>query len=359
VERTTANRLRTFYDWDTDFSQKTINLSEIDILLRRDQIAPVDSPTFASVSDPPEYMKPREPVISLEIDGDARAYPLAILMWHEIVNDTVGGVPVTVTFCPLCNSSVVFERTVGGAELTFGTTGVLRNSDLVMWDRQTESWWQQITGEAIAGHYAGQGTRLRLLPAAIVAWETFADTYPNGVVLERLFDEYGYPARSYDLPPYAGYESVDNSNPFAFRGPIDGRLPAAARVLTIEHDGQPVAYPYSFLESNPVLNDSIGDLDFVALFDSGTLSAFVDAAQDPLTSGSVVAFDRRVDGRVLNFDLSEGLIVDRETGSTWNLAGLAVDGQSAGTRLKPVLYGEHFWFAWSVFKPETELRGAR
>jgi hypothetical protein len=130
-------------------------------------------------------------------------------------------------------------------------------------------------------------------------------------------------------------------------------------VLTIEHDGQPVAYPYSFLESNPVLNDSIGDLDFVALFDSGTLSAFVDAAQDPLTSGSVVAFDRRVDGRVLNFDLSEGLIVDRETGSTWNLAGLAVDGQSAGTRLKPVLYGEHFWFAWSVFKPETELRGAR
>ena len=103
-------------------------------------------------------MSETEPVIGLVVNGDARAYPLKILIWHEIVNDTVGGVPVTVTYCPLCNSAIVFERTVDGRVLDFGTTGKLRNSDLVMYDRQTESWWQQFSGTAIVG--AMTGTKL-------------------------------------------------------------------------------------------------------------------------------------------------------------------------------------------------------
>lgn len=357
VERSLANRFALSYGWATDFSKKTINLAEIDVLLARDQIVPVDEPEFSPVASPPDYMEAREPVIALEVNGDARAYPLAMLMWHEIVNDTVGGVPVTVTFCPLCNSALVFERTVDGTELTFGTSGALRNSDLIMWDRQTESWWQQITGEAIAGHYAGEGTRLKIIPAAVMAWESFAASFSQGRVLERIFDERGFPIRRYDVPPYAGYDSVDNTNPFAFEGPTDGRLPAAARVLAIEHGGQPVAYPYSYLKENPVLNDSVGDLEFVAIFDSDTLSAFVDLREDFFASGSVVAFSRDVDGQTLTFELSNGKVVDNQTNSTWDLAGLAVDGPLAGTRLTPIVYGEHFWFAWSVFKPDTEIRG--
>ena len=135
-------------------------------------------------------------------------------MWHEIANDVVGGQPLTVTFCPLCNTALTFNRVVSGVELTFGTTGKVRNSDLVMWDRQTQSWWQQITGEAIVGHYAGLGTELEVISSPIIAWETFAEQYPDGLVMERIFDEFGFPVKSYDLAPYAGYDSVDAS-PFA------------------------------------------------------------------------------------------------------------------------------------------------
>ncbi len=158
--------------WETDFSQRLVDLGDFVSILNRDGIDPIDEPAFASVSDPPSYMKPREPVIAVEINGDARAYPLAMLMWHEIVNDVVGGMPVTVTFCPLCNTAITFDRVVDGVELTFGTTGKVRNSDLVMWDRQTQSWWQQITGEALVGHYAGQGTELDVINSPIIAWES-------------------------------------------------------------------------------------------------------------------------------------------------------------------------------------------
>ena len=133
-------------------------------ILGRDQIIPIDIPALLPVANAPDYMQPREPVISIVIEGDARAYPLAMLMWHEIVNDTVGGVPVTVTFCPLCNTSITFERVVDGQELTFGTSGMLRRSDLIMWDRQSQSLWQQITGNAIVGDFVADKTVLKQLP---------------------------------------------------------------------------------------------------------------------------------------------------------------------------------------------------
>ncbi|MDA1280417.1 MAG: DUF3179 domain-containing (seleno)protein, partial [Chloroflexi bacterium] len=245
VERARAERLRTIWGWDTNLNQRNISLGELQIVLPRDRITPIDAPTFAPVSRAPEYMKPREPVVAVIVNGDSRAYPLAMLMWHEIVNDTVGGLPVTVTFCPLCNTGITFERVVNGEILTFGTSGMLRNSDLVMWDRQTQSWWQQITGEALAGDYAAADTVLKFVPSSIIAFETFVDAYPDGVVLERQFTETGLPVRSYDNPPYAGYDNIDDQ-PFLFNGTIDDRLVATSRVLTI--DGEiPVAYPFSFL----------------------------------------------------------------------------------------------------------------
>ena len=133
--------------WKTDFSKHSVPFTEI----RsggppRDGIPPIDNPAFKLVSNAPEYLADDEPVVSLEIHAEAKAYPLAILMWHEIVNDELGGIPVTVTFCPLCNTAIVFDRRLDGEVFDFGTSSLLRNSDLVMWDRQTESWWQQITG---------------------------------------------------------------------------------------------------------------------------------------------------------------------------------------------------------------------
>ena len=166
-------------------------------------------------------MTGNSPVIALEIDGDARAYPLAVLTWHEIVNDTVGDVPVIVTFCPLCNTGLVFERTIDGALYDFGVSGNLRFSDMVMYDRQTETWWQQATGAGIVGELTG--AKLEFVPSQIVGLDQFAETYPDGQVLSR---DTGF-SRDYGRNPYVGYDTVDQQ-PFLFAGATDELVDGAA-----------------------------------------------------------------------------------------------------------------------------------
>jgi hypothetical protein len=142
--------------WRTDFARHSVPLTSI---LPGgpppDGIPPIDHPRYVSIAQAARFLAPSEPVIAVQLGGQARAYPLQILIWHEIVNDTLGGVPIAVTYCPLCNSAIVFDRWVVGRTLTFGTTGNLRDSDLVMWDRQTQSWWQQFSGQAMVGTLTG------------------------------------------------------------------------------------------------------------------------------------------------------------------------------------------------------------
>ena len=346
----------------------------------KDGIRPIDKPVFVPASDPPPYMRDDEPVVSLELHGEARAYPLAILIGHEIVNDTVGDVPVTITYCPLCNSAVVFDRRLGGLVLDFGTTGNLRNSDLVMWDRQTESWWQQITGEAIVGELTG--SRLTFVPAQVISWADFRAAYPEGLLLIRDTGS----LRDYDRPPYGGYD-LSESRPFLFRGAIDPRLNAVERVLTLDIGGEAVAYPFALLAEYPVVNDTVGGQPVVVFYTGGTLTPFPDAdilgAVSGLGSegyrreaerllretpreafmpsrpvGSAAAYDPRVDGQRLTFAARDGLIVDEQTGSVWNILGQAVSGPLQGTQLASVLHGNHFWFAWAAFHPDTAVRTA-
>ena len=193
----------------------------------KDGIPSIDTPLFRNVTEIRD-LAAVEPVIGLEIEGDARAYPLRILIWHEIVNDTVGGRPVAVTYCPLCNSAVVFDRRVGGRELDFGTTGKLRNSDLVMYDRQTESWWQQFTGEAIVGSMLGQ--ELKLVPARLESFAEFTARHPNGRVLVPSDPT----LRRYGINPYRGYDS--SARPFLFDGSLPPGIPAMARVVVVKAD---------------------------------------------------------------------------------------------------------------------------
>ena len=158
-----------------------------------------------------------------------RAYPLRILMWHEIANDEIGGVPVTVTYCPLCNSSIVFESTVDGTPLEFGTTGKLRNSDLVMYDRQTQSWWQQFSGEAIAGAHAGR--TLKMIPSRLDSWARFKADHPDGSVLVPNNPR----MRTYWQNPYYGYDSA--TAPFLFKGVLPDGIRALERVVLVR--GEP------------------------------------------------------------------------------------------------------------------------
>ena len=198
-------------------------------------------------------------MVTFEFNGEAKAYPIAILMWHEIVNDEVGGLPISVTYCPLCNTAIVFDRRVGDEVYDFGTSGNLRNSDLLMWDRQTESWWQQITGEAIVGELTG--TKLTFLPANMISWVDFKETFPDGQVLSR---DTGH-VRDYDRPPYTGYDSLDQK-PFLYFGPHDNRLPAMERIVGVNVGESAVAYPFSLFQSVPVVNDTVGDSQDVVIF---------------------------------------------------------------------------------------------
>jgi thiol-disulfide isomerase/thioredoxin len=290
-------------------------------------------------------------VILLEIDGTARAYPLQILTWHEIVNDTLASVPIAVTFCPLCNTAIAFERVIGDDQVTtFGTTGRLRFSNLIMYDRLTETWWQQATGEGIAGEHAGD--RLNFVPATIVAWDEFKTTHPGADVLSK---ETGF-SRSYGINPYSGYDDVDES-PFLYRGSQPpGQLPAMARVLTVELNDEAVAYPFTELETLHVVNDVVGETPVVVFWQAGTASALDSALlAEGRDVGAADTYARELDGQTLTFAYDGERFVDEQTGSGWTLLGQAVDGPLAGKQLDPVVNVNHFWFSWAAFRPETRI----
>jgi hypothetical protein len=337
-------------EFSTDFSKHSVPYSEI---LSggppKDGIPAIDAPQFVSVAEADIWLKPKEPVVLLSVNGDARAYPMQILMWHEIANDAVGDVPVVVTFCPLCNTAIAFDRRFENDVLDFGTTGRLRNSNLIMYDRQTETWWQQATGEAIAGEHTGK--QLQFLPAMIVSWEEFKTAHPDGNVLSR---ESGH-HRDYGRNPYAGYDDVDNS-PFLYRGDTDGRLLPMARVLTVEINGDAVAYPYDVLKEVAVINDTVGGTPIAAFWKAGTASALDSSSiAEGRDVGAVNTYSRELDGQTLTFVYNAGQIADEQTGSIWNLLGEAVSGELQGQRLEPVVNVNHFWFSWAAFRPETRV----
>ncbi len=339
------------FEFSTDFSRHTVPYAEI---LSggppKDGIPAIDKPKFIPVSEADEFLAPVEPVILVQVGDDARAYPLQILTWHEIVNDTVGGLPLLITFCPLCNTAIIFERTVDGQVLDFGTTGRLRYSNLIMYDRQTESWWQQATGEAIVGSYVG--TKLKFYPGSIIAWDEFKTNFPRGQVLSR---DTGY-FRPYGTNPYIGYDDV-NRPPFAYRGPeTPGALLPVAYVLTIDAGEEAVAYPYETLEQVRVVNDVVGGQDIVVFWQPGTASALdrstIAAGRD---IGSARAYSRRLGEQVLTFQIVDGKFIDQETGSEWTALAVAQSGELAGARLDEVIAINHFWFSWAAFKPDTRI----
>ncbi len=318
-----------------------------------DGIPAIDRPVFVAPAEADRWLRPKEPVLGLEIQGDARAYPLQILIWHEIVNDTVGGKPVAVTYCPLCNSGLVFERVVDGVTLDFGTSGKLYKSDLVMYDRQTHSLWAQMEGRAIVGERAG--TRLKLVPANTLAYEEWKAIYPQGKVLSR---DTGH-ARPYGINPYEAYDRPDAA-PFLFFDRPDPRRPPKERVVGVQLGGQARAYPWPLLEQRGVVHDTLGGQPVVVFFRPGTLSALDDRRiADSRAIGATAVFSPLVDGRTLTFEATPEGFRDRETGSLWNLLGQAVAGRLTGKRLQPIPHVDAFWFAWAAFHPGTSLAGDR
>ena len=279
--------------WKTDFSKSSVDFTEV---LSggppKDGIPPIDNPKFVDVASAIE-LTPQDPVIGLTINGDARAYPLRVMTWHEIVNDVVGGTPVTVTYCPLCNAAIVFDARVDGEALTFGTTGKLRNSDLIMYDRKTESWWQQFIGEGIAGAYTG--TKLELVPARLESWAEFSTRNPDGQVLVPNNPS----MRSYGRNPYVNYDLA--ARPFLYNGSMpDGISPMARVVVVRRANAEPVVVALEKLRAQATLD--LGEFNLT--WKSGQVSALHTSSISQGRDVGTVSVTRKTDGSDVPYDVT-------------------------------------------------------
>ena len=343
--RSMGLRVKTF-TWNTDWNKHSISYDE---LLSggpaRDGIPPIDNPKFISPQEAKKWIKDKEPVIFVKIGQSVKAYPISVLMWHEIVNDTLEDKKISVTFCPLCNSAIVFDRVLDGKEYDFGTSGLLRNSDLVMYDRQTESLWQQFTGEGIVGEMVDK--QLKFIASSLLSFKDVYTNYPNALILSK---ETGY-KREYGKNPYSGYDDI-NQTPFLFDKKSDSRLRPMQKVLTLSLNGIDKAYTYDALKKVNIYNDR--DLGLILFYKKGT-NAALDRSEIKYSKddGSYTVYSNFLDGEKLDFNYINGNFVDKNTKSIWNIFGQAIEGKLKGKELKPIIHADHFWFSWAVFKPKT------
>lgn len=341
--------------WATDLKSRIIPLNELMALLPRDRIKPIDEPTFYNVEFGANYFSEKEPVIVVEHMGEAKAYPLSILIAHEIVNDELSGLKIAATFCPLCYSALVFDRTFTyegeTRELTFGTSGMLRNSDLVMWDRQTESWWQQFTGEGLVGYYSG--ALLEIINSELIPFGKFKELYPQGKVLAPP-EDYSY---DYGTNPYLDYDENQEEQPFLYKNIPDSRLPATERVIGIYGINGVKAYPWAIIQKEKVINDVFESENVVLFYSEGMVSVVDEAViSESRDIGSVSVFSPVVDKKRLEFEpFKMGTFKDTETGSVWDNLGKCIEGKYKGKALEPIIHGQHFAFAWLEFYPNTDL----
>lgn len=315
-----------------------------------DGIPPVDEPRFVNAAEV-DNLEPDEAVLALEVNGDSRAYPIRIMTWHELVNDEVGGVPVTVSYCPLCNSALVYEREVDDQLLDFGTSGMLYQSSLVMYDRQTESLWTHFDGRAVVGELVG--TELETIPVTTVAWAAWLAANPDGMVLS---EDTGF-SRPYGSNPYVGYEGGEGLLSPGFQSAeFDPRLPAKERVIGIRTDDNALAVLNSGLLEVGVVEVTLDGAELVVWSLPGTSSALDKAeVSGGVDVGAVGVFVPQAGDQRLTFERVSGGFVDEETGSLWNVFGLAVEGALAGEQLEAVEHVDSFWFVWGTFAPGSEI----
>lgn len=347
------------YQWETDTTKKTVPLADFTVAVQKGAFPVLNDPAFIEASHGLQLYLKYEPVISVAINSQAKAYPLSILTVHEIANDTLEGVPILVTYCPLCNASVVYDRRLRqeGRErlLSFGVSGMLRNSDMVMYDTQTETWWQQLMGEALVGELAG--SELPVIPSLLLTVEDFVKRYPTGRILSRESGIAGA-EKFYGQNPYTDYDDP-KAFPYAdffAKNKIDKRLPPMERVVDVESKGKRKVYPFSVLSNKGVINDRFNGKNIVVFFQSSTLST-LDKKEISKSRkvGSATLFNAVLDGQKLTFQKNGNHFSDLQTKSAWDVTGRSFSGSLKGKQLRPEPHSNHLAFAWLAFYPDSEI----
>lgn len=349
------------FNWKTDTTQTIIDLSELMIVLPRGSFQVLNYPKFIGKTEGLNSYFEREPVMAVEIDGSAKAYPLNVLSIHEIANDTLAGEPILATFCPLCNASIVFDRRLNheGQDylLDFEVSGMLRKSDMVMADKQTETWWQQLMGKAIVGELAS--AELKIIPSLVLSVNEFFDRYPDGKILSK---ESGseQAQQAYGKNYYENYDSEEGKpyGRFFEENSLDKRLPPMERVVDIRSLGEFKIYPFSIAAEKGVINDEFNGKNVVLFYQSGVVSVLdkkeISESKD---IGTVTVFNSLLDGEVLKFKKVDDKFIDTNTSSVWDITGRCVEGKLKGKQLEIEPHGNHFAFAWLAFHPETKIFG--
>jgi hypothetical protein len=327
---------------DSGTQELPIPKSDLNRGAAKDAIPAITEPAFGSDWSDHGGLTDEDVVVGVERGGQARAYPLRVLNWHEIVNDSLDG-PLLVTYCPLCGSAVTAERTVRGEETNFGVSGYLYQSDLVMYDDLTDSLWSQTMSTAFNGPQTGE--TVTLVPSSLTTWSQWTQAYPDTEVLlppPESDTVSGKTSRDYSRDPYAGYDRSERVG-IGYNSYDDERLHPKAQVLGITHDGVSKAYPLGVVRKADVrvVNDEVNGLPVVVS---------VTAAD------TLVAYERTVDGQTLTFE-ADGADHLSAGDTRWERAtGRAVEGALQGTRLTQANdRSPMFWFAWLDFHPETTL----
>ncbi len=315
---------------------KLTDATDEDIIRVRDRIPPLNDPQYTTI-EVVDFLDPTDLVLSYSSEGKHYAYPFQILNFHEFVNDEIDGVPILISYCPLCRSGVVFDRRVDGIALTFGNTSALYESNAVAYDKETGSYWYQAGGRAIVGPLTGK--RMRPLPSLVTTWAEWTSLHPDGLVLST---DTGYSA-PYQADYFAGYEVTIEQRGFAF--PVseearDPRLGLSAHVLVVMPGDSERAYHLDGL-GDAVVNDTISGHDVVVFsMESGPSGA---------------AYLPFIDGQQLTFQFKQNHYVDDQTGSTWNLAGHSTAGSLEGQTLEPLPSLFTFWFTAVAAFPQIDL----
>lgn len=345
------------YAWKTDTAKKQIDLGEIDVVLPRKSFESLNFPHFVDKEQAYRDYFIHEPVISVNINGEAKAYPLNLLTMHEISNDSCGGLPILVTFCPLCNSSVVFDRRLqkDGAVLLleFEVSGMLRHSDMVMADLQTETWWQQLMGEGLVGEYAGN--YLEIMASMVLSVEEFFAHYPHGKIVDRHTGLKAEP--EYGSNPYFHYDSL-GKKPWSkyYHRDADSRLEPMERIISVRGNKGYKVYALRDIAQEGVINDILDERPIVIFYETGAVSVLDEKdIKSSRSVGTATVFSPELNGQLLTFHQVKSGFMDEQTKSIWDIAGLCLSGPLKGKELIPVIHTIHFAFAWLTFNPDSEI----
>lgn len=347
------------FSWKTDTAKHTSAFADLHIAAEKDAIRTLDFPEFIAKDHPQNTYYEYEPAIVINFGGEARAYPLSVLTLFELANDSIGGKQVMVTFCPMCHAALVYNRsiktTAGEKTFTFGVSGLLMHNDMVMYDHQTETWWEQLMGSGIAGEYSGKS--LRMLPALLISVKDFFDRFPQGKILSpEALNTY---MKTHRHRPYHHLEHKGPlSHSYYLPEKTDPRLPPQEHVLDIRVEGHDRIYPFSALAKAQVVSETVGETPVVIFYHEETVSVLdKDDLQEAKRIGSATVYERKLNGTAYTFKKSGNYFQDEQTGSSWDITGLCREGQLKGQQLTMVPHSNHFAFAYLAFYPDAEIYG--